>query len=157
MSRWHEDYFELIIIIICMLSRFSSVWLCATPKTAAHQAPLFTGFSRQKYWNGVPFPLIIKPQTTQKETFTFPLTARKNLNSLFPEESFMGDTYKAYGLGVVRKTLKRSESALLSLCGAANIYLPNIAFSISMPLVFLPSEIPNYCSPSFLSLAEDDI
>ena len=60
----------------------------------------------------MPFPLIIKPLTTQKETLTFPLTARKNLNSLFPEESFMGDTYKEYGLGVVRKTRKRSESAL---------------------------------------------
>ena len=99
----------------------------------------------------MPFPLIIKPQMTQKETLTFPLTARKDLNSLFPEESFMGDTYKEYGLGVVRKTLKRSESALclLSLCVAANIYLPNIAFSISTPLVFLPSEIPNYCFAIF--------
>ena len=24
--------------------------------TAAHQAPLFTEFSRQEYWNGLPFP-----------------------------------------------------------------------------------------------------
>ena len=24
--------------------------------TAAHQAPLFMGFSRQEYWNGLPFP-----------------------------------------------------------------------------------------------------
>ena len=28
----------------------------ATPWTAAHQAPLSTGFSRQKYWSGVPLP-----------------------------------------------------------------------------------------------------
>ena len=28
-----------------------------TPRTAAHQAPLFTGFSRQEYWSGLPFPL----------------------------------------------------------------------------------------------------
>ena len=28
----------------------------ATPWTVAHQAPLFMGFSRQEYWNGVPFP-----------------------------------------------------------------------------------------------------
>ena len=27
-----------------------------TPWTIAHQAPLSTGFSRQKYWNGLPFP-----------------------------------------------------------------------------------------------------
>ena len=28
----------------------------ATPWTAAHQAPLPMGFSRQKYWSGVPLP-----------------------------------------------------------------------------------------------------
>ena len=27
-----------------------------TPWTVAHQAPLFMGFSRQKYWSGLPFP-----------------------------------------------------------------------------------------------------
>ena len=34
----------------------SPVWLCATLWTAAHQAPLFLGFSRQEYWSGLPFP-----------------------------------------------------------------------------------------------------
>ena len=28
----------------------------ATPWTVAHQAPLSMGFSRQKYWSGLPFP-----------------------------------------------------------------------------------------------------
>ena len=27
-----------------------------TPETAAHQAPLSLGFSRQERWNGLPFP-----------------------------------------------------------------------------------------------------
>ena len=27
-----------------------------TPWTVARQAPLFMGFSRQKYWSGLPFP-----------------------------------------------------------------------------------------------------
>ena len=40
----------------CMLSRLSHVQLCATLWTAAHQAPPFTGFSRQEYWSGLPFP-----------------------------------------------------------------------------------------------------
>ena len=39
-----------------LLSRFSRVWLCATPETAAHQALPSLGFSRQEYWNGLPFP-----------------------------------------------------------------------------------------------------
>ena len=34
----------------------SRVRLCATPETAAHQAPPSLGFSRQEYWNGLPFP-----------------------------------------------------------------------------------------------------
>ena len=35
---------------------FSRVRLFATPWTAAYQAPLSTGFSRQEYWSGVPLP-----------------------------------------------------------------------------------------------------
>ena len=34
----------------------SCVWLLATPRTAAYQAPLSMGFSRQEYWSGVPLP-----------------------------------------------------------------------------------------------------
>ena len=41
---------------IIMLSCFSRVQLCATSWTAARQAPLSTGFSRQEYWSGLPFP-----------------------------------------------------------------------------------------------------
>ena len=29
---------------------------CVTPETAAHQAPLSLGFSRQEHWSGLPFP-----------------------------------------------------------------------------------------------------
>ena len=34
----------------------SCVRLLMTPWTAAHQAPLSMGFSRQEYWSGVPLP-----------------------------------------------------------------------------------------------------
>ena len=34
----------------------SHVRLLATPWTAAYQAPLSMGFSRQEYWSGVPLP-----------------------------------------------------------------------------------------------------
>ena len=40
----------------CMLSRFSRVWFCTTLWTAAHQAPLSMGFSRQENWSGLPCP-----------------------------------------------------------------------------------------------------
>ena len=39
-----------------LLSHFSCVRLCATPQTAAHQALLSLGFSRQEHWSGLPFP-----------------------------------------------------------------------------------------------------
>ena len=34
----------------------SHVWLLATPRTAAHQAPPSMGSSRQEYWSGLPLP-----------------------------------------------------------------------------------------------------
>ena len=37
-------------------SRFSRVRLCATPWTAAYQAPPSLGFSTQEHWSGLPFP-----------------------------------------------------------------------------------------------------
>ena len=40
----------------CVLSRFSRVRHFATLWTVARQAPLFLGFSKQEYWNGLPCP-----------------------------------------------------------------------------------------------------
>ena len=50
--RRQQDY----TVLLLLLSRLSRVWLCATPETAAHQAPLSLGFSRQEHWSGLPFP-----------------------------------------------------------------------------------------------------
>ena len=44
------------LLLLLLLSRFSRVRLCVTPLTAAHQAPLSLGFSRQEYWSGLPLP-----------------------------------------------------------------------------------------------------
>ena len=43
------------LLLLLLLSRFSRVRLCVTPETAAHQAPLSLGFSRQEHWSGLPF------------------------------------------------------------------------------------------------------
>ena len=43
-------------MLMLLLSCFSRIWLCATPETAAHQAPRSLGFSRQEHWSGLPFP-----------------------------------------------------------------------------------------------------
>ena len=46
----------LVALLLLLLSLFSRVQLCATPKTEAHQAPPSLGFSRQEHWSGLPFP-----------------------------------------------------------------------------------------------------
>ena len=42
--------------LLLLPSHFSRVRLCATPWTAAYQASLSMGFSRQEHWSGLPFP-----------------------------------------------------------------------------------------------------
>ena len=60
LSRFLGSVYWMNIVIMtwgvymCVLSQ---VWLIVTSWTAAHQAPLFTEFSRQEYWTGLPFPL----------------------------------------------------------------------------------------------------
>ena len=45
-----EDFAEsLPESLLLLLSSISRVRLCATPETAAHQAPLSLGFSRQEH------------------------------------------------------------------------------------------------------------
>ena len=58
---WSKQSYKLLYNITCvllllLLSHFSHVRLCATPQTAAHQAPQSLGFSRQERWSGLPFP-----------------------------------------------------------------------------------------------------
>ena len=45
-----------LLLLLLLLSRLSRVRLCATPWTAAYQAPPSMGFSRQEYWSGLPLP-----------------------------------------------------------------------------------------------------
>ena len=63
--RWHPSQLQnlcvcvrwellrlasLLLLLLLLLSRFSRVRLCATPETAAHQAPPSLGFSRQEHY-----------------------------------------------------------------------------------------------------------
>ena len=52
-DRWNR---QLLKGSVCMVSRFSRVWLFATPWTVAGQASLSMGFSMQEYRSGLPFP-----------------------------------------------------------------------------------------------------
>ena len=52
----HQGSHIQALLLLLLLIRFICVLLCATPETAAHQAPPSLGFSRQEYWSGVPLP-----------------------------------------------------------------------------------------------------
>ena len=52
-DRWNS---QLLKGSVCMVSRFSRVWLFAPPWTVACQAPLPMGFSMQEYRSRLPFP-----------------------------------------------------------------------------------------------------
>ena len=54
-DEWIKDTLGKNLLLL-LLNRFSRVRLCATPETAAHQAPPSLGFSRQEHWSGLPFP-----------------------------------------------------------------------------------------------------
>ena len=54
--------------LLLLLSHFSSVQLCATPETAAHQAPPSLGFSRQEHWSGLPFPSLVHESEKWKQS-----------------------------------------------------------------------------------------
>ena len=45
-----------VCVCVCVRYLFSHVWLFATPRNVAHQAPLSMGLPRQEYWSESPFP-----------------------------------------------------------------------------------------------------
>ena len=59
---------KLLLLLLLLLSRFSRVRLCATPQTAAHQAPPALGFSSQEHWSGLPFPSPMHESETKTPT-----------------------------------------------------------------------------------------
>ena len=68
---WSPQYIiiffvNVVMLLLLLLSCFSRVRLCATPSTAAHQAPPSLGFSRQEHWSGLPFPSPMREKVKMK-------------------------------------------------------------------------------------------
>ena len=78
---WHT-----VITLLLLLRHFSRVWLCVTPKMAAHQAPPSLGFSRQEHWSGLPFP----PPMHESEVAQLCPTLRDPMDSSLPGSSVHG-------------------------------------------------------------------
>ena len=51
-----KTHINTCISVLLAQSLLSCVRLFVTPWTVARQAPLSTGFPRQEYWSGLPFP-----------------------------------------------------------------------------------------------------
>ena len=79
----------------CVLSHFSSVQLCVTLWTKAHQAPLFMGFSRQEYWSGLPCPppRDLPDPGTELTSLTSPALVGKFFTSSATGKSYVGCIY----------------------------------------------------------------
>ena len=53
---WNSGYFFLYTFICVCAKSLNCVQLFVTLWTVAYQPPLSMGFSRQKYWSGLPWP-----------------------------------------------------------------------------------------------------
>ena len=52
-ADYQRTNFPYLTAVLCLVTQS---YLFVTPRTAAHQTPLFMGFSRQEYWSGLPCP-----------------------------------------------------------------------------------------------------
>ena len=76
--------------MLLLLSHFSCVRLCATPETAAHQAPPSLGFSRQEHWSGLPFPSPVRERKSESEVAQSCLTLSDPMDCSPPGASVHG-------------------------------------------------------------------
>ena len=75
-------------VLLLLLSRFSRVRPCATPQTAALQAPPSLGFCRQEHWSGLPF--LSAMQESESEVTQLCSTVRDPMNRSLPGSSIHG-------------------------------------------------------------------
>ena len=81
---------DAFCLLLLLLSRFSRVRPCATPQTAAHQAPLSLGFSRQKHWSGWPFPSPMHESESESEVAQSCPTLSNPMDCSLPGSSVHG-------------------------------------------------------------------
>ena len=91
MSVYHLPLMSWCLsLLLLLLSRFSRVWLCETPLTAAHQAPLSMGFSRQEHWSGCHVLLQYRKVKSESEASQLCPTLRDCMDCSLPGSSAHG-------------------------------------------------------------------
>ena len=124
----------------------SHVWLLATLWTAAHQAPLSMGFSRQEYWSGVPLP---SPNTETEDCIKKPHVSitQKSSNS---NGHFCFTNVPAHTLSLPPTTPSKFQTWVTS----HEIYMlldkrqstSRVLLKDHSTLIVLSTETLNYCS-----------
>ena len=114
-----------------LLSRFSHVWLCATPYMAAHQAPLSLGFSRQEHWSRLPFP----SPTHESEKWKLRLSRVQLLatpwTAAYEAPPFMGFSRQEYWSGVPLPSLVKGIEQGKPQKGLGSVPETGYSFAVS--------------------------
>jgi len=132
---WPNIHYELLLLLL--LSCFSRVRLCASQWTAAHQAPLSLGFSRQEHWSGLPFPFPMHESEKWQWSHSV-ISDSSRPHGLQPTRLLRPWDFPGKGTGVGRHCLLHYElryriKTLAIHCG--------IKFHLFSPC-FLPSSLP---------------
>ena len=119
------------LLLLLLLSRFSHVGLCATPETAAHQAPPSLGFSRQEHWSGLPFPSLMHESEKWKWKWSRVRLLATPWTAAYQAPPSMGFSRQEYWSGVplpspirqVRKLKFSSHIFQVLMCVQAKCFL----------------------------------
>ena len=121
----------------------SPVRLFATPWTIAHQAPLSMGFSRQEYWNGLPFLSPgdlpnpgIEPRSPALQTGSFPSEPSRNPERFLRLSSIHFILFPLLCCSEVISTVL-SSSSLIESSTCYSSLVPSRVFLISVIVVFI--------------------
>ena len=95
---WRRE--RLLLLLLLLLSHFSRVRLCVIPQTAAHQAPLSLGFSRQEHWNGCHFVLQCRKVKSESEVDQSCLTLSDPTTAAYQAHPPMGFSRQEYWSGL---------------------------------------------------------
>ena len=107
-------------LLLLLLNRFSRVQLCATPETAAYQAPPSLGFSRQEHWTGLPFPSPMHESEKWKWSHSVMSDSATPWTAAYKAPPSMGFSRHEYWSGLPLPSLEGSLGTRLILVSRMN-------------------------------------
>ena len=123
----------MVKLLLLLLSHFSRVRLCATPWTAAHQAPPSMGVSRQEYWSGLPLP---SPKLMLQRFI-------ESISSVQFICSVLTNSLRPHGLQFARPPGPSPPPGVLLKLMSIELVMPSNHLILCQPLLLLPSIFPS--------------